>query len=82
MSDVECDDAILGGTSLNQRKSPSNLPASVRQRLLNIAKQQNEVFDLVLTRYALERLYVSPESIITQKSFCFEGGNALCPMDG
>lgn len=35
---------------------PSNLPASVRQRLLNIAKRDGEAFDLVLTRYALERL--------------------------
>lgn len=35
---------------------PSNLPASVRQRLLNIAKRDGEAFELVLTRYALERL--------------------------
>ena len=34
---------------------PRNLAASVRQRLLNIAKREGEVFDLVLTRYALER---------------------------
>lgn len=30
---------------------PSNLAASVRQRLLNIAKRDGEAFDLVLTRY-------------------------------
>jgi predicted nucleotidyltransferase component of viral defense system len=35
---------------------PRNLSASVRQRLLNIAKRDGEAFDLVLTRYALERL--------------------------
>ncbi|MHB1174829.1 MAG: hypothetical protein ACYCZJ_06880 [Sulfuriferula sp.] len=35
---------------------PRNLAASVRQRLLNIAKRDGEAFDLVLTRYALERL--------------------------
>lgn len=35
---------------------PSNLSASVRQRLLNIARHDGEAFDLVLTRYALERL--------------------------
>lgn len=34
---------------------PHNLAASVRQRLLNIAKRDGESFDLVLTRYALER---------------------------
>ena len=35
---------------------PRNLAASVRQRLLNIAKRDGEAFELVLTRYALERL--------------------------
>jgi len=35
---------------------PHNLAASVRQRLLNISKRDGEAFDLVLTRYALERL--------------------------
>lgn len=35
---------------------PRNLSASVRQRLLNIARRDGEAFDLVLTRYALERL--------------------------
>lgn len=33
-----------------------NLPASVRQRLLNLAKQRREDFQFVLTRFALERL--------------------------
>ena len=33
-----------------------NLPASVRQRLLNLAKARRDEFDLVLARYALERL--------------------------
>lgn len=41
-----------------------NLAASVRQRLLNIAKQRRDEFDLILARYALERflyrLSVSP----------------------
>jgi predicted nucleotidyltransferase component of viral defense system len=36
-------------------EQPRNLAASVRQRLLNIAKRDGEAFDLVLTRYALER---------------------------
>ena len=35
---------------------PRNLAASVRQRLMNLAREQNEDFQLVLTRYALERL--------------------------
>ncbi len=41
-----------------------NLAASVRQRLLNLAKKRGDAFDLVLARYALERwlyrLSVSP----------------------
>jgi predicted nucleotidyltransferase component of viral defense system len=37
-------------------KPPRNLGASVRARLLNIAKQRNQQFQLLLTRFALERL--------------------------
>jgi hypothetical protein len=41
-----------------------NLPASVRQRLLNISKSTGDPFDLILIRYALERflyrLSISP----------------------
>ncbi len=37
-------------------KYPStNLPASVRQRLLNLSESTGDPFDLVLTRFALER---------------------------
>ena len=35
---------------------PRHLAASVRQRLLNIAQAQKEDFNLVLTRYGIERL--------------------------
>lgn len=35
---------------------PRSMAASVRQRLMNIARHQKEAFDLVLIRYALERL--------------------------
>lgn len=38
------------------RKSPSDVAASVRQRLLNMARDQGEDFQLVLTRFVLERL--------------------------
>jgi hypothetical protein len=47
---------------------PRNLVASVRQRLLNIAKRDGEAFDLVLTRYALERLlYRLGQSVSAQE---------------
>lgn len=38
------------------RKNPSDISASVRQRLLNRSKGQGEDFQLVLTRFVLERL--------------------------
>ena len=34
----------------------ANIPASVRQRLLNLARQTNQDFGFLLTKYALERL--------------------------
>lgn len=37
-------------------KAPQNMAASVRARLLNHARGHGQTFDLVLTRYALERL--------------------------
>lgn len=38
------------------RSRPRDVAASIRQRLLNRAREKSEAFDLVLTRYALERL--------------------------
>src|ERR1700730_5256942 len=38
------------------RKPLRNIGASVRSRLLNLAKERNQPFDLLLTRYVLERL--------------------------
>jgi hypothetical protein len=39
-----------------KRESLVNLPASVHQRLLNLSQQRGEQFNLVLTRFAIERL--------------------------
>jgi predicted nucleotidyltransferase component of viral defense system len=36
--------------------APQNIGASVRQRLLNLSREQREDFQFVLTRFALERL--------------------------
>lgn len=33
-----------------------NLPASIRQKLFNLAQQQNDDFGLILTKYGLERI--------------------------
>ena len=37
-------------------RHPSNLAASVRQRLLNLARERGDEFQLVLMRYGIERL--------------------------
>jgi hypothetical protein len=37
-------------------KRPGNVAASIRARLLNHARAHDQAFDLVLTRYVLERL--------------------------
>ena len=37
-------------------KRPTNISASVKQRLLNLARERQEDFNLLLTRYASERL--------------------------
>jgi hypothetical protein len=36
--------------------TPKNVPASVRARLLNVAKTQKTEFGQILVRFALERL--------------------------
>jgi nucleotidyltransferase AbiEii toxin of type IV toxin-antitoxin system len=33
-----------------------NIPASIRQKLLNLARERNEDFGLILTKYGLERI--------------------------
>lgn len=38
------------------KEPSSNLEASVHQRLLNISRERNEGFNLILTRYTVERL--------------------------
>lgn len=37
-------------------KAPRNIAASVRQRLLDLAKEDGQVFDVVPVAYGLERL--------------------------
>jgi predicted nucleotidyltransferase component of viral defense system len=38
------------------KEIPKNVAASLRQRLMNLARSDNQEFQLILTRYALERL--------------------------
>ena len=59
------------------KRATVNLPASVRERLLNLARERKEDFGLVLTRYGLERflyrLSVSPH----RDSFVLKGALLL-----
>lgn len=61
---------------------PRNLAASVRQRLLNIAKRDGEAFELVLTRYALERLLYRLGKSQYQNQFLLKGAMLFATWDG
>lgn len=52
---------------------PKDLGASVRQRLLNLAKQRGEDFTFVLVRYALERLLVRVSQSAYGDQFILKG---------
>lgn len=55
-------------------KSPKNLAASVRQRLLNLARKQGRVFDVVLVTYGLERLIYRLSISPYRDRFVLKGG--------
>jgi predicted nucleotidyltransferase component of viral defense system len=55
MSHGQRNAALLGSDVMTSKQS-RDMPASVRARLLNVAKLNNEAFDLVLVRFAIERL--------------------------
>ena len=54
-------------------KATTNLAASVRQRLLNLARTRNEDFGLLLTKYALERLLFRISQSEYQETFVLKG---------
>lgn len=45
-------------------KTPTNIAKSVKDRLLNIARQEGRAFDVQLVRFALERLRQSRRNAI------------------
>ncbi|HEX2889331.1 nucleotidyl transferase AbiEii/AbiGii toxin family protein, partial [Vineibacter terrae] len=49
------------------------MAASVRARLLNIAKERNQPFDLLLTRYVLERLLYRLSTSRHRERFVLKG---------
>lgn len=61
---------------------PKNSPASVRQRLLNIAREQGRVFDVVLVTFGLERLIYRLSISQHRDSFVLKGGMLISLWTG
>lgn len=59
-----------------------NLPASVRQRLLNFARDHDEQFQLVLGRYAMERLLYRLDQSVHRDRFVLKGAMLFLVWDG
>jgi predicted nucleotidyltransferase component of viral defense system len=55
-------------------KTPINMAKSVKDRLLNIARQEGRVFDVLLVRFALERLLYRLSVSEHRERFVLKGG--------
>lgn len=55
-------------------KAPNNVAASVRQRLLNLARAQGQLFDVVLVAFGLERLLYRLSQSSYSDRFVLKGG--------
>ena len=55
--------------------SNSNLAASIRQRLKNHAKENNETYNLILVRFGLERLLYRITATTPKDEFVLKGGS-------
>lgn len=55
-------------------KTPTNMAKSVKDRLLNIARQEGRVFDVLLVRFALERLLYRLSVSEHRDRFVLKGG--------
>ena len=55
-------------------KPPKDIAASIRQRLLNLARQEGQVFDVVLVAFGLERLVYRLSVSDYRDSFVLKGG--------
>ena len=54
-------------------REAKNVAASVRQRLLNAARTSGEPFDLILTRYGIERLLYRLSRSSWRREFLLKG---------
>ncbi len=58
-------------------KPKNNLPASIHQRLLNIAKKENRPLNELLQYYAIERFLFRLGSLPLRENFILKGGQML-----
>ena len=58
-------------------KTPHNMPASIRQRLLNLSKSRGQEFDLTRLNYAIERLMARLEATAHNGEFVLKGAQLL-----
>ena len=67
-----------------KKRQPANLPASIRQRLLNLSRDRGEDFNLTLTRYAIERLLYRLSQSERADQFVLKGALllSLCLVTG
>lgn len=63
---------------MNQRKAPKNIAASVRQRLLNLAHNEQENYLDVLRRYALERTMYRVSRTKQANQLILKGAMVFC----
>ena len=52
---------------------PTNVPASIRQRLLNLARERNDDFGLILIKYGLERILFRLSQSSYRRTFILKG---------
>jgi predicted nucleotidyltransferase component of viral defense system len=69
-------DAALSGVD-RVKKAATNLPASMRQRLLNLANKNRQDFGMLLTNYALERFLYRLSVSRHRDSFVLKGALLL-----
>uniref|UniRef100_UPI0030DA3899 nucleotidyl transferase AbiEii/AbiGii toxin family protein n=1 Tax=uncultured Pelagibacterium sp. TaxID=1159875 RepID=UPI0030DA3899 len=58
-------------------RTTTNQAASIKQRLLNLARNEGRVYDVVLVRYALERLLYRLSISAHSDRFILKGGMLL-----
>ena len=74
--------AALSGDAGVTKRIPTNVAASVRQRLYNLAKERQEDFNFVLGRFVAERLALPLERFGARQRFRAQGRTAFPALVG